>query len=395
MNLNISAILLTLAMTANAGQIHAQRYTSQEAALEAIVTNNPTLKTLSRSITASGIAADGSSRLEGLEIEGEYMFAPSGSSDKWSAGISQSFDWPGSYKARKRAAKAQVQTARLEYDAARLDIIHQARLDMASGVYNNKRFKVMAELYKNLDSIAKSIEFGYMHGQLTILDVKKIRLEQFKLKNRMADCQSEIDNINSRLAELSATVGMEVDYDSYRPLALESLEHYIASVELSPEIALAKAQADASRLQATASRLSRNPRFTLGYRHSYEERNHFNGLAASIGLPSWGRDYDRDYALAIADISDKQGTERYAGICAYIQNEYKNATKLRSIMNDYQKVLLDNEYYDLWIMAYNGGQVNVITLIQELNYYLEASLEYLDTDYRYRQALINLNKYTL
>ena len=44
-------------------------------------------------------------------------------------------------------------------------------------------------------------------------------------------------------------------------------------------------------------------------------------------------------------------------------------------------------------MAYKGGQINVITYIQELNYYLNAREVRLDAEYRLRLALITLNKY--
>ena len=46
-------------------------------------------------------------------------------------------------------------------------------------------------------------------------------------------------------------------------------------------------------------------------------------------------------------------------------------------------------------MAYHGGETNVITLIQEMNYYLQARQEYLDADYAYRAALASLNRYDL
>ena len=44
-------------------------------------------------------------------------------------------------------------------------------------------------------------------------------------------------------------------------------------------------------------------------------------------------------------------------------------------------------------MAYKGGQINVITYIQELNYYLSARETRLDAEYQLRLALITLNKY--
>ena len=46
-------------------------------------------------------------------------------------------------------------------------------------------------------------------------------------------------------------------------------------------------------------------------------------------------------------------------------------------------------------MALTEGQISILDYLGEMAYFLEARQDYLDLQYRYNQALAELNKYTL
>lgn len=384
----VAILTLGACLTADASPL------SQPEALSLILTNNPTLKAASRTAAAQLPAARTASQLQGPEIEGAYMFAPRGEKDKWEVGISQGFNWPSSYKARREAAQAEALVSTAQYEVERSRLATEARLAMAQGVYLRSKINLYTSLYTNLDSVAGAIQYGYDHGQLTILDLKKVKLEQFKMKNLIQTTELEIERLKTSLAQMAGTPTLDVDFSAYTPLPLESLESYISACENSPEIRLLRLQTSASHARSHAHVLESNPTFALGYRHAYEDGAHFNGVTLSIGLPLWGHDYENDYLLSLASIFENQATDTSKALMADLTGQHAIAEKSRLLLNEYQAVLLDKEYPELWTLAYTGGQINVITLIQELNYYLEASEQYLDTDYQYRQALINLNRFS-
>ena len=62
-------------------------------------------------------------------------------------------------------------------------------------------------------------------------------------------------------------------------------------------------------------------------------------------------------------------------------------------MKEYSANVLDEEYVELLMLAYHGGQINVITMIQEVNFFLQADLDYQRNDRDYREALVRLDFY--
>ena len=383
----IAAAVLTLPLVSAAGPM------SQQQALDHILANNPTLRNMTRSADAAVISARGAGQLAGAEVEGEYMFG-SGAADKWSAGVSQSFDLPEAYKARRRAANAAADAVRGDIAIARRQTATEARLLFVDGVYNTRRIATLQLLKQNLDSVARSIEYGYDKGELTILDLKKIRLELFKLDNEISLCRQELDGVNASLCLLAGDSTLRTDFSDYQLLPLLSREQYIAYAQQIPQVAAARSQADALVLDARASEFSRRPTFSLGYRHAYEDHHHFNGLTASIGLPSWGHNYDADYKRALAENAIEQSRTEVDAAVLSVCSDYDRAVQLRQTLAAMTKVVIDDEYVELMMLAYRGGQINVITMIQEINFYIEASLDYQSTDRDYRRLLARLDSYT-
>ncbi len=383
--ISVSA-LLVVGISANAA-------ISQSDALEMIINNNPTIRTMTAGVMADAIGSKGVAQLPGLEIDGEYMFNQSGGTNKWSVGISQGFDWPGAYGARKRSAQAATDAGLLEIEALKRETSLKAQLLMNEGVYATLRLNTLKNLYNNLDSVSHSISYGYEHGELTVLDLKKIKIEMFKLDNEINDANVTITRVNNELRAMAGNADIEVDLNEYMPLPLLDYATYESYLDNDPTVVALMARANASRLEADAAKASRAPSFSLGYRHAYEEGDHFNGITASIGLPRWGHNYESDYNIAKSDVAKLQATLSTDTNRQTLRGDYDTAQKYSRLMNGYSKVVLDDEYADLLVMAYRGGQINVITMIQEINYYLESSLDYLSNDYAYRDALARINIY--
>ena len=244
---NIPALLIAATISLPAIAAPAEKMPQQEA-LKHILTFNPTLRTLGMSAAAEDIAARGAAQLGGAEIEGEYMFGSNGADNKWSAGISQSFDWPGAYSARKRAAEARSLVAWMEIEKMRRQTALDARLLMVDGVYNTRRLSVLNLIRDNLDSVARSIDYGYKHGELTILDQKKIRLELFKIDDEINSCHQALTAVNARLRLLAGDSTLNVDLSNYDILPLHALDVYYNNADKLPEVISATANAEAELL---------------------------------------------------------------------------------------------------------------------------------------------------
>ena len=72
---------------------------------------------------------------------------------------------------------------------------------------------------------------------------------------------------------------------------------------------------------------------------------------------------------------------------------YKAACQLSDIMERYHSLSSDNSYLQLLGKAYDGGELNIIDYLNEINLFASARLSYLDLQYRYNLTLARLNRY--
>ena len=98
-----------------------------------------------------------------------------------------------------------------------------------------------------MDSLAHSIEYGYNKGELTILDLKKVRFEIFRLDTQIAQVRSERQKVESALTALNNGENIAVDMTQYDVEPLNALSYYLDKARQSPEIALSDRAIETAR----------------------------------------------------------------------------------------------------------------------------------------------------
>lgn len=364
------------------------------AAVDSILASSHRLQALRMDMESQTTAAKSeASTLPGPEVEFEHLWGSDGNT-KWNAGISQSVDWPGVYGHRKAAAQKRSQAFEALYRSEQLALRYEADEAIGRAVYAAKRLALLDEIERNMTALQQYVKTGFERGQLTILDVKKIDLELYTLRSEIAGVRLEAQQAQTDLAALNNGRPLPVDVSDYRALPLDSLDIYLAEArENNPGVQSLAFSSEAAMLGARAADAARLPGLTLGYRHAYEERQHFNGLSVGISLPViGGRGTAQAARIEAASLSTQASAAR-ARLTAEVTGAYKAACMSRDQMRGLSAVTLDDSYPRLLDMAFKGGQINVLTYIQELNYYLNARRDYLAADYAYRQALMTLNRY--
>lgn len=393
MNIRISCLL---ALTAALGMPLTMngRTLTQHAAVDTIIANNMRLQSLRTRQQADFMQSiSEATSLEGPEIEGEYLWGPE-SANKWNVGVTQKFDWPGSYSRRAKAVRQQAKAWEYLYAAECLSVRRQAKEYLAQLVYARQQIGLLEGVLGNLQKLSEYIKEGYEGGQMTILDVKKINLELYNTRAELANVRQDESNALAALAALNNNMPVSVDASAYGAEPLLDLDTYLMYArDCNPEVNSLTQQSAADRLQAEALRSSALPQLSVGYRHAYEEETHFNGLSVGISLPFWSRKKAVKAAALSAQATNFQAIAAASEAQASIAAEYENATKRSQQLASLDAVTLDENYPSLLQMAYKGGQINVLTYMQELNYYLTARKERLAAEYSLRLSLIALNRY--
>ncbi len=362
-----------------------------------IVENNPGLR--AKAATAEADKADlaNANVLPDPEVSVSNMWGYSHLGNKFSVGVSQSFDWPGAYGARRSAASSRNQAAAFRLLAERLDVALSAKEQLYELVYIRQQIDLLHNLEGNLDSLQASIDRGFEKGELTVLDQRKIRIERYKFNSTLTDLEARAHTIASSIAALAPGVDLPLaSVDAYPVEPRLSDDDYFAQISaLDPAYLSAELEATAESDEARAARLSKYPGFTLGYEYEREMGDIFNGFSASMTLPFLYGDKGRGAAQARRRAAEFDRVAAEASARSRIDGALRECDLWNRQRQAYIDVFGDNQYLVLLSKAYRGGQINVIDYFTEINYFYETTLQFLEADYRYRCALASLNRFNL
>lgn len=386
--------IAALAASAFALAANAESMNRDEAVAQ-IIENNLRLKALAKEHQADATELKVAGRLNTQpEVEFEHMWGPE-SNRKWNIGVTQGFDWPGVYKRRAREADARIGAFEYLYKAEQRQVTLEARLTIDNATYVNKQLTLTDHIISNVNKVKEKVSTAYQHGQVTLLDIKKIDFELYSLNAKRAELQQQLDALKSQLSTLNGGDSLNVDLNAYMPQSLLSADEYSSlAVKNNPSVKAAMQNAEAARLASRTAAAERLPGFSLGYRHAYEENTHFNGFSVGISLPVFTNKAASKAADIRAIALSFEASETATAQKARINATYTDAARRGQSLREMSKVVLENNYPDLLLMAYNGGQINVITYLQELSFFESAQSEYLAAEYAYITDLTTLNTLT-
>lgn len=365
---------------------------SRQQAVAQILENNLSLKAIAHEHKAEAIELTTAGRLTSQpEVEYEQLFGANGDK-KWNVGVTQSFDWPGVYSRRAKEAEKRIGAFSYLFAAEQRRVAQEAMQLVDNAVYIHKQLQLSQILIDNVNTLKDKIAMAYTHGQVTLLDVKKLDFELYTLTAKHTDLEKDRDNIAAQLTAMNGGKPLSINVAEYTPQQLLSQADYKrAAAENNPTVKAQIALADAQRMASRTAAAERLPGFSVGYRHAYEERTHFNGFAIGVSLPVFTNKTASVAADTRALAIEFNTCEAIAALNARIDASYADVSRRGKSLKELAKVALDNKYPELLLMAYNGGQINVITYLQELGYFQSARSEYLAAEYNYVVSLTGLN----
>jgi len=335
---------------------------------------------------AASVLADNTP--EGPEAEFEYLWAHGIDEGRWSAGVSQSFDWPGAYAARRRHADAIDDAAAAAAHSAALDKALSIKMLIIDIVNARRRRAMLSQALANVTAIDSLTRLAYSRESATALDIRKSALARLDAERELALVDADIDALNSALK----AEGASVDTDGWLEYPAQALHTDSLAPEEYPEYRAAAAGARASRAGIDALRRQSLPGLSLGVAHAYEDATHFTGLTVGVRLPSWSNKQRRRAAELEAEALAAESGAAVAVAHAQASSLHDTAVKLRDELEAYRQLTGDDSYLALLEKAYTGGLINIIDYMAELNLFTEARLRYLDLEYRYQLTLARLNK---
>ncbi|MBD5284783.1 MAG: TolC family protein [Bacteroides sp.] len=387
----IAAILLANAFWA--------RSQSFDALVDSVIENNPTLKAEQARIKSELYSAKSENMLSAPDAEFEYLWGRKDAGDKLNAGISQEFDWPGAYKARRKAMKTKSRALQFLSKSNELEKRLEVKLLYIDIINNKKNSSLLKQRIEIMNQLIEKYSRGVSLGQLAVLDLNKLKIENLRLKNSLTDFETEFTVLKSSLEKLNGgkpcgyIIESLNDYPEEIVLPISEYDRQLA--ESDPMTMYSESAAESQLQEINAEKMMRLPGFSLGYHYSMEGGEVFNGVALGIKLPSYSSGARIKAAQALSESLSYEkeilATERRADMLA---NREKAVDLLRKY-SDYKALMKNDDSVNQLKKSLDAGEISIIDYLAEMDFFLVATQEMLQLEYDYMVALTNLNKYQL
>lgn len=286
--------------------------------------------------------------------------------------VSQDFDFPTLYAARRKSGKLQQNALDLEYMTFRRNILQAAQQKCLDLVLLNRMRNVLKERMDNADELLILFEKKFEEGDASGIELNKIRMEQMDLQTGMLQNESSRQKIVQELLVLNGNQPLSLDSISYPEVeageALSGLRNEI--MESDAGIHAAEASVTASAQEIRVTKQGWLPKLAVGYRRNTERVESSNGFLIGASFPIFSN-------------SNKVKAAKSKQVAAqlYLDNtRMQVASEADSQIHELQRLNQALRIYDLTLMkqslellkkAVVAGNMSLI------DYYMEADKVYL------------------
>lgn len=362
-----------------------------------IAANNPTLASSVAQNEAEINALKSENNLPDPEIGYEHKWGKEG--EKWGVGINQSFEWPGVYSARRKAINSSSEAIEYLNKTNYLNKLVDIKLLLIDIINQRKQLSLISQLENQIDTLSIKYEQGLKQGEVTKLDINKLKIEKIALSRQRKSLNNQLNILETVL--LSENGGKDIssiltNLSSYPEETILPEEKYEQMLkENDPQVAQFSSMAKAQEFNSKALSMSKLPGVSIGYKLENELGTYFNGFSIGISIPTFSKRHKKEAIVASQKAISLQSNAYEIEKLAQLKVQRSNAISLYHELEQLRPTFENNDNILLLKKALDGGQISLITYIQEVNFFLEAQKNYLDVEYNYYQTLASLNKYTL
>lgn len=256
--------------------------------LESVKQNNFALKASEQTKNSAISSIKSTNNLSNPEVGFEYHEGANVDGNKYGISVTQKFEWPGLYKNRSDVNKALINVENTKQLSEYLNVLLDAKQLCIQIINLNRKLKVQETVVANITKLYSEYEKGFNHGEISILDINKLKIELLNTKRAYDELVSQRAGLFEKLTSLNGNKEIEnlsSLYD-YPTQSLESLDYYLAEViKYDPSYLTLVANLDASNKNLSSAKMGWLPDLALSYKYSNEMGSKFNGFAVGVSVP--------------------------------------------------------------------------------------------------------------
>lgn len=363
------------------------------AVLKSVEQNNMELKALLKGNEAADIENKSQNTLEDLSIEYSPFFQSETSGIASSElVITQGFDFPTLYGARKKAGQLQRNVLDMQYQTARRDILVNAKKLCLDIINYNKQKQLLQERRKNADELLAMFELKFKNGDATSLELNKIKLDRMNLETELVQADTKHANAMQQLQALNGGLPIEVNMTEYpQAPADDEVTMYEKAVATDWTVRTAQASVLAAEQDVKVNKQSWIPKFEIGYRRNTEGDNASNGFLIGGSIPL----FSSKNKVKIAKARQTEAVMQHANARINAENS------ARTMINQMKQLKASADAYDVPLMrqtlkllrtAVENGEISVTEYYMEADNIYKNMITYMDIERQYQDALTEIYK---
>lgn len=361
--------------------------------LKSVEQNNMELKALLKGNEAADIENKSQNTLEDLSIEYSPFFQSETSGIASSElVITQGFDFPTIYGARKKAGQLQRNVLDMQYQTARRDILVNAKKLCLDIINYNKQKQLLQERRKNADELLAMFELKFKNGDATSLELNKIKLDRMNLETELVQADTKHANAMQQLQALNGGLPIEVNMTEYpQAPADDEVTMYEKAVATDWTVRTAQASVLAAEQDVKVNKQSWIPKFEIGYRRNTEGDNASNGFLIGGSIPL----FSSKNKVKIAKARQTEAIMQHANARINAENS------ARTMINQMKQLKASADAYDVPLMrqtlkllrtAVENGEISVTEYYVEADNIYKNMITYMDIERQYQDALTEIYK---
>ena len=307
--------------------------------------------------------------------------------------VSQEFDFPTLYAARRQSGKLQQEVLDRQQQAVRRSILLDAKNLCLDLIRLNQEKALLDARKKNADELLTLFEKRLQEGDAGILEVNKIKMERMNVQTEVTQNNAVHRTALQSLLAMNGNLPLEFTADTYPQI--EKISDYNA---LYDEIMLTDADLLASdaAARAAAKEVSVNkqnwlPKLSVGYRRNTSLDEKSNGFLIGGSIPLFSNRKKVKIARAQEVGARLQLDNARLQAEATVQSRYNEVLQLQEAMKAYDVPLM-HETLDMLKQAVMAGQLSIIEYYVEVDGVYRNLQAYIQIENQYQKLMADIYK---
>lgn len=381
----LSLAALLIAATAGAQTI--------DDVLRGVEHNNMELKAMLKGNEASALELKQQNVLEDLSVEYSPFFNGNVSGMASSElVVTQGFDFPTLYGARRKANRLQGEVMDMQYRTARRDVLLAAKGLCLDLIHMNKQRALLDERRRNADELLAMFTEKYNNGDATAIELNKIKMDRMNLETELAQAETDRNTALQQLRALNGDKPVELGVAEYPALpAIDDATMYNLAVSSDWTVRTAEAGVRAAEQDVKVNRQGWIPKIEVGYRRNTDGPEASNGFLIGGSIPLFSSKNKVKAAKARRIEAEMRQAEARIKAEGEARAKVEEMRRLRSAAAAYDVPLM-RQTLKLLRTAVENGEISVTDYYVEADGVYRNMLAYLNVERQYQGAVADIMK---